>query len=339
MASYASYQQQPMGFNPHEFNFPPYTCDAEQSYLPTTTCDDSSFIMGYPQQGYSHNMNEPYPFNPEQLQQLARYDMNQQHSQVKADYSFDHQPPVLSSTSDSGASIQSAMSSNMGSPSAQPQQVNDWNQHFSMGPSIFPQDNIATSMFESGTIPGEAKIGCVGELSKVSSSHDFSFLQSSARDMTGETWSEDQAGTTDTTAHATYQMGSAFTPMDAGYQTYGAVPTGVPNDLSFQFPDSPASSGQPFQPRSPVLERVKGRRQVPAVSSPKRIPGTTRLARSSSASGGTERLYALQSPAQSPFFSQSSGHFVPPLWSSCPYSFFNFLFSLHNHGGGKMSTH
>jgi hypothetical protein len=254
MASYASYQQHSMGFNSHEFNFPPYTCDAEQSYLPATTCDDSSFIMGYPQQGYSHNMNEPYPFNPEQLQQLARYDMNQQHSQLKADYSFEHQPPVLSSTSDSGASIQSAMSSNMGSPSAQPQQMNDWSQHFNMGPSIFPQDNIATSMFESGTIPGEAKIGCVGELSKVSSSHDFSFLQSSARDITGETWSEDQAGNADTTAHTTYQMGSAFTTTEADYQTYNAVPTGVDNDFFFQFPTSPASSGQPFQPRSPVME-------------------------------------------------------------------------------------
>jgi hypothetical protein len=336
MASYASYQQQPMGFNPHEFNFPPYTCEAEQSYLPGATCDDSNFIMGYPQQGYSHNMNEPYPFNPEQLQQLARYDMNQQHSQVKADYSFEHQPPVLSSTSDSGASIQSAMSSNMGSPSTQPQQMNDWNQHFNMGPSIFPQDNLATSMFESGTIPGEAKIGCVGELSKVSSSHDFSLLQSSARNMTGETWSEDQASTGDTTAHATYRMGSAFTTMESGYQTYSAVPAGVDNDSSFQFPISPASSGLPFQPRSPVLERVKGRRQVSTVSSPKRTPGTTRSVRSS---GGTERLYAPQSPTQSPFFSQSSGHFVPPLWSSCPYPFFNFLFSLHNHGGGKMNTH
>jgi hypothetical protein len=336
MASYASYQQQPMGFNPHEFNFPPYTCEAEQSYLPGATCDDSNFIMGYPQQGYSHNMNEPYPFNPEQLQQLARYDMNQQHSQVKADYSFEHQPPVLSSTSDSGASIQSAMSSNMGSPSTQPQQMNDWNQHFNMGPSIFPQDNLATSMFESGTIPGEAKIGCVGELSKVSSSHDFSLLQSSARNMTGETWSEDQASTGDTTAHATYRMGSAFTTMESGYQTYSAVPAGVDNDSSFQFPISPASSSLPFQPRSPVLERVKGRRQVSTVSSPKRTPGTTRSVRSS---GGTERLYAPQSPTQSPFFSQSSGHFVPPLWSSCPYPFFNFLFSLHNHGGGKMNTH
>jgi hypothetical protein len=336
MASYASYQQQPMGFNPHEFNFPPYTCEAEQSYLPGATCDDSNFIMGYPQQGYSHNMNEPYPFNPEQLQQLARYDMNQQHSQVKADYSFEHQPPVLSSTSDSGASIQSAMSSNMGSPSTQPQQMNDWNQHFNMGPSIFPQDNLATSMFESGTIPGEAKIGCVGELSKVSSSHDFSLLQSSARNMTGETWSEDQASTGDTTAHATYRMGSAFTTMESGYQTYSAVPAGVDNDSSFQFPISPASSSLPFQPRSPVLERVKGRRQVSTVSSPKRTPGTTRSVRSS---GGAERLYAPQSPTQSPFFSQSSGHFVPPLWSSCPYPFFNFLFSLHNHGGGKMNTH
>jgi hypothetical protein len=194
-------------------------------------------------------------------------------------------------------------------------------------------------MFESGTIPGEAKIGCVGELSKVSSSHDFSFLQSSARDITGETWSEDQAGNADTTAHTTYQMGSAFTTTEADYQTYNAVPTGVDNDFFFQFPTSPASSGQPFQPRSPVMERVKGRRQVSTVASPKRMSSTMRLARSSSASGGTERLYAPQSPTPSPFFSQSSGHFVPPLWSSCPYPFFKFLFSLHNHCGGKLSTH
>lgn len=305
-----------MAFNPHEFNFPPYSCDADPSFLPTTTCDESTFIMGYPQQGYNnHNMNEPYPsFNPEQLQQLARYDMAQQHAQVKGGYSFDHQPPVLSSTSDSGASIQSAMSSNMGSPSAQPQQMSDWNQHFNMGPTIFPQDSIATSMFESGTIPGEAKIGCVGELSKFSSSCDLSFLQSSARDMTGETWAADQAGATDTTPH----MASPFTPVKTGCGTYGAVPTDATDVLVFNSPASPASSGQSFKPRSPVLERVKGRQQASSVSSPKHISGTTRVARSSSASVGTERMYAPQSPTQSPFFCQSSGHFVPPLWSSCP---------------------
>jgi hypothetical protein len=46
-----------MGFNPHDFNYPPFSCDADPSYLPTTTCDDSNFAIGYTQQAYSQNIN------------------------------------------------------------------------------------------------------------------------------------------------------------------------------------------------------------------------------------------------------------------------------------------
>ena len=334
--AYTAQYQQPMGFNHQEMNYPSF-CDAEQTYLPTTTCDDSSFI-GYPTQSFPPNMNEPYPFNPEQLEQLSKYDMAQQHYQMKTEYSsFDPQPPVLSSTSDSGASIQSGMSSHMGSPSAQPQQMNDWNQQFNMFPSIFQADNmIPTSMFETGTISGEAKIGCVGELSKVSSSRDFSFLQSSVHTSTGEVWTDVQADSANATMRATSQIDPVFSSIETGGGAYGDAPTGVHNGPIFNSPSSPAVSSLPFTPRSPVLERVKGRRRVPTVPSPKRMSGTTRLARSNSACGGTERLYAPHSPTQSHFFSQSSGHFVPPLGSSCPYPFFNFLFSLHHYGGGKL---
>jgi hypothetical protein len=315
--AFTSQYQQPMGFNQHEMNYPSF-CDAEQSYLPTTTCDESSFI-GYPTQGFAQNMNEPYPFNPEQLEQLSKYDMAHQHYQ-RAEYSFDHQPPVLSSTSDSGASIQSGMSSHMNSPSAQPQQMNDWNQHFNVCPSIFQPDNmIPTSMFESGSISGEAKIGCVGELLKVSSSHDFSFLQSSVHNATGEVWTEVQADTANATTRATFQSQPVFSSMEAGNGMYSDVPTGADNAFVITFPSSPTASSLPFMPRSPVLERVKGRRRVSTISSPKRAFGTTRLARSDSVHGGaTEHSYAPQSPTQSHFFCQSSGHFVPPLGSSCP---------------------
>lgn len=317
MAFTAQYQQ-PMGFNQHEMNYPSF-CDAEQSYLPATTCDESSFI-GYPTQGFVQNMNEPYLFNPEQLEQLSKYDMAHQHYQMKGEYSFDHQPPVLSSTSDSGASIQSGMSSHMNSPSAQPQQMNDWNQQFNVCPSIFQPDNmVPTSMFESGSISGEAKIGCVGEFSKVSSSHDFSFLQSSVHNPTGEVWTDVQADTANATTRATPQNQPVFSSVETGHGAYGVVPTGTDNGFVFTSPSSPTASSLPFTPRSPILERVKGRRQVSTVSSPKRMFGTTRLARSGSVHGGaTERLYAPQSPTQSHFFSQSSGHFVPPLGSSRP---------------------
>lgn len=303
MASFAQYQQ-PIGSNAHEFNYPAFTWESDPSYLQTT--DESSFTMGYPQQAYNQDLNEPYPFNPEQLAELAKYDTSQQHSQFQPEYTYDQQPPVLSSTSDSGASVQSAMSSNMGSPNTQPQQANEWQQQFNMFPSIYQQDGgIPTSIFETGTIPGESKIGCVGEFSKVSSSHDFSFLQPNTREVTSQPWAETQAGASDARARDSHSVYESSTPF--------------------------AISGQPFQPRSPVLERVKGRRYASTVSSPQRMPAATRLARSSSANAGaTERSpYAPRSPAQSPFFFQSSGHFVPPLGSSCPYPFFQFLFSLY----------
>jgi hypothetical protein len=252
-----------MGFNQHEMNYPSF-CDAEQAYLPSTTCDESSFI-GYPTQGFAQDINEPYPFNPEQLEQLSKYDMAQQHYQMKTEYSsFDPQPPVLSSTSDSGASIQSGMSSHMGSPSAQPQQMNDWNQQFNMFPSIFQPDNmIPTSMFESGTISGEAKIGCVGELSKVSSSHDFAFLRSSVHNTAGDAWSDLQADA----ANAT-QTAPVFSSIETGDGAYGDVPTGAP---VFKSLSSPTMHSFSFMPRSPVLERVSGRRKVSTVSSPTRV--------------------------------------------------------------------
>lgn len=303
MASYAQYPQ-PVGSNAHEFNYPAFSWESDQSYFQTT--DDSSFTMGYPQQAYNQDINEPFPFNPEQLAQLQKFDTTQQH------YTYDQQPPVLSSTSDSGASVQSAMSSNMGSPNTQPQQANDWSQSFNMYPSIYQQDGgIPTSLFETGTIPGEAKIGCVGEFSKVSSSHDFSFSQPNTREVTSEPWVEPQAGASD------------------------AIPRAFCRTPPY------AMTGHPIQPRSPVLERLKGQRKASTVLSPKRMPGATRFARSSSAVGGvTERSpYAPQSPAQSPFFFQSSGHFVPPLGSSCPYPFFRYFFSLYiQHGGGKLSA-
>ncbi|GAB7325943.1 hypothetical protein MBLNU13_g09994t2 [Cladosporium sp. NU13] len=274
MAFTAQYQQ-PMGFNQHEMNYPSF-CDAEQSYLPTTTCDESNFI-GYPTQGFAQNMNEPYPFNPEQLEQLSKYDMAHQQYQMESDYSFDHQPPVLSSTSDSGASIQSGMSSHMNSPSTQPQQMNDWNQQFNVCPSIFQPDNmIPTSMFESGTISGEAKIGCV------------------------EAWTDVQADTANATTRDPSQNQPVFSSIETSDGAYGDVPTGLDNNFVFTSPSSsspPRAPSLPFTPRSPVLERVKGRRQASTVSSPKRLFGTIRLARSGSVHGGvTERFTGAQYP-------------------------------------------
>lgn len=151
--SHAQYEQ-PMDFNPDAMKYPSFS-KAEYSSMPTTTHDEHSFT-GHPLEGSAQYMQEPYPWNPEQLEQLAKYDLS------------NHNPPVLSSTTDSGASIQTGTSSHMDPDSAQLQQTNDWSCQFNMSPSIFQPDNmIPTSMLETGHISGEAKIESVGELSKL----------------------------------------------------------------------------------------------------------------------------------------------------------------------------
>ncbi|KAI7389165.1 hypothetical protein KC328_g8593 [Hortaea werneckii] len=95
-----------------------------------------------------------------------------------ASHSLDYQnAPILSSTSDSGASAQSTISSTMGSPSAQACASNDWQQQASMSmvqPSIVQQENVnqdffAPTGFDVDMIPITNK-GCVGESNSISSS-------------------------------------------------------------------------------------------------------------------------------------------------------------------------
>jgi hypothetical protein len=310
MTFYAQYQQ-PFGSNPHEFNYAAAYSWDDQQYLQPTTCDDPGFV-GYPPQPYQH-MNEQ-TFNSDHLM------LHGAASPVKGDFFFEHQLPVLSSTSDSGASIQS--SSNMGSPSAQPLHAHEWNQF-----GLCDGGNPATG-YESTTNPGNAKVGCVGEFTSVSSSHNFSFPPSSAHTSIGEPWAGSHLGSSIASTPNPYQMLHAFPrrgSADALHSMESAVNMSRPA----------ASSAYPFQPRSPVLERVKGQRRTTVLSSPKHMQVKTRLARSCSAGGDTERLYAPRSPIQSPFFCQSSGHFVPPLSLSRPSPLFQSLFSLRRYGGGK----
>jgi len=146
-APYDAQYEQFTSFDPDD----PWLADPE--YLPMPSGEES--FIEYPTESYAQNMQEPYPWDPEQLEQLAKYDLS------------NHDPPILSSTTDSGASIQTGTSSHMDPDSAQPQQASDWSCQFNVSPSILQPDNmIPTSMLETGHISGEAKIWRVGELSK-----------------------------------------------------------------------------------------------------------------------------------------------------------------------------
>lgn len=319
MAFYAQYHQQPFGSNSHEFNYAAYGWD-DQTYLQPTICDGPGFV-GYPPQPYQHLNN--HTFNPDHLM------LHGAASPVKSDFLIDNQLPVLSSTSDSGASIQS--SSNMGSPSAQPLQAHEWNQF-----GLCDNGNPATT-YESTTIPSMAKVGCVGEFTSVSSSHNFSFPPSSTHISTGEPWVGYHTGSPSLGTPNSYQTPQVFPRRGSASVVDGMewAELAKINNIS----NTAASSVHSFQPRSPVLERVKGERWATALPSPQHMRAKTRLARSSSADGDTERLYAPRCPIKSPFFCQSSGLFVPPLGISRPSPFFRFLFSLCLYGGGKLDRY
>ncbi|KAK4951199.1 hypothetical protein LTR10_010171 [Elasticomyces elasticus] len=177
MTTYAEYQQQTMASNENnDFQLFPYTWTGEQTYLPTTTYDDQGYIYSTAsdsyaaQQAYAHPIQDQFTFNTDSFQPSKHHHLQAPGSTYSpansASHSFDFQnPPMLSSTSDSGASVQSATSSGMNSPH---QQSHDWSQQANMNmlPGIVQHDNVAQDLFATtgldyDTIPVTDK-GCVG---------------------------------------------------------------------------------------------------------------------------------------------------------------------------------
>ena len=357
MATFAEYPSQTMSSN-NDFTLYPYqeVWNNDQGYLPTSTYPDQTYINpttfdSYQTQQacvqpdqFSFGLDQSYHAKNHLQPSSPNYSPSN-----SASHSFDPQnPPVLSSTSDSGHSAQSTISSTMGSPSVQPQPSSDWNQP--QGMSIFPgivqsdslgHDVFATTGFDLESISVTDK-GCVGELTAFSSSQQSSivspfnfsshptsfdllrdsghFSQSSGVDK----WSIASNALPTTNDDNSLPIQSALTP-----QPSGSLECMSPNDSIFKSPIAPASA------TSPVVERVKGKRRAPvAPPAPKRARGSSPLnqAMSYHESDLPARPQAPPPTFTSPFFTQSSGNFVPPLESSCPspsslFRLFSFLVS------------
>ncbi|KAF1353540.1 hypothetical protein BDV97DRAFT_117481 [Delphinella strobiligena] len=98
--------------------------------------------------GYGQNTHQDFVLDTNSVQQglsaESIYHLNTpahspRHSSL---HSFAPQPPVLSSTSDSGASIRSNLSSAIGSPSMSDHHNKEWNHIPSIAPGIIHQDNF-----------------------------------------------------------------------------------------------------------------------------------------------------------------------------------------------------
>eukprot|EP00918_Siedleckia_nematoides_P069435 GHVU01151472.1.p1 GENE.GHVU01151472.1~~GHVU01151472.1.p1 ORF type:complete len:618 (-),score=66.94 GHVU01151472.1:15-1868(-) len=161
MATFAEYPAHTMASN--DFTLYPYpeAWDQDQTYLPTSTFADQSYLNATSFDSYQNHqsyapLQDQYDYSGHQtIEQSKRY-----HSPANsASQSFDYQHP---STSDSGASVQSTISSAMGSPSTQPQS-SDWaQQSMNIFPGIVQQSDslFATSSFDFETITVTDK-GCV----------------------------------------------------------------------------------------------------------------------------------------------------------------------------------
>ncbi|KAK5123293.1 hypothetical protein LTR85_002723 [Meristemomyces frigidus] len=345
MATYAEYQQQTMASENNDFTLYPYQEPwTGQAYLPTSFADNpyvnpTAFESFHSQQTYGQPGPQQFSFNTQSYQQAKNHLQPQSPTYSpsnSASHSFDYQqPPILSSTSDSGASVQSTISSAMGSPSLQQQPSSDWSQqqqqqHMTMVPSIMHHDSIAqdlfgTTTFDLETIPATDK-GCVGEFTNISSSQQtqtvspfylsslpFSFDSPQSAQHSGyQSWSLQSS---DLAPNAAYQPVPFPTTLAPQPLSTGIMDATSPNDSMFRSPTTPASA------TSPVLERVKGKRRASvAPQASKRVRASSPLATSMSyhESDVPPRPQAPLPTLTSPFFSQSSGHFVPPLESSYP---------------------
>lgn len=358
MATFAEYSSNNMASNTTSdfplfaynemWNDQNYQSYPDQSYMDTTSFD------GYPSMP-AYNQPNQYAYGSHATFQQKPHGHGDAYTSPShsAAPSFDlQQPPVLSSTSDSGASAPSTISSAMGSPSIQPQATNAWMPQNNMGmlpdivhPDSLSHDIFASTSFDIETIPVTDK-GCVGELNAISSfqrpQSAFPFNPSINRVPTyparstaisAQEVSSTQAPTAmpgASNALAT-NLPLAITPPDRDSMS--------PNDNFFKSPTTPASA------TSPVLERVKGKRKSSFVHNAlKRPRGSSPLTQAMSYSEADlpARPHAPLPTFPSPFFSQSGGYFVPPLESSCPFpflfSFLSFLISFMTERRGPWLT-
>ncbi|KAI7316347.1 hypothetical protein KC315_g10806 [Hortaea werneckii] len=276
MATFSEYQQPimtsdndftlysyPETWNDPSFLMPAY---ADQSYAGTTTFDNFSAQQAYAQPDQKQSM---FTQSYQSAQTHLRPQSPNYSPSNSASHSLDYQnAPILSSTSDSGASAQSTISSTMGSPSAQACASNDWQQQASMSmvqPSIVQQDSVnqdffAPTGFDVDMIPIPNK-GCVGESNSISSSQlPQSFPISSPFSLpppaqpNGITSTAMQRPSGFSTASQAKRLSDqpVFAPQPL---ITGPLDATSPTSSEFKSPDTPA----PIV--SPVLRRVTDKQQ------------------------------------------------------------------------------
>ncbi|KAI9694881.1 MAG: hypothetical protein M1822_000497 [Bathelium mastoideum] len=310
--------------------------------FPTTTAQSHDF--GFGATSAPQNVKGHYPHTP------AESPTN------SANNSFDNQPPHLSSTSDSGASVQSTSSSAMGSPSLNPAFAHEsWNtlgQGLGIAPGIVHHDQFGTSGFDYDPVLHDKIPGCVGESSNLSSTqhamqstpsssspafssvqnHQFqSQSQYSLNSFRTGPRSLVPAATALDTSMAGHQSprsaSSLHTPTSANPLPHSGLRRAnssglfaAPGTSGFKSPTTPASATRPRVFTSPKMDRRHQLSSIPESRDERKRSMSTPLSGSPQVFSSSIAGHGI-SPSHAPqshFFSQSSGSFVEPLQSSYP---------------------
>ena len=156
-------------------------------YIPHSQSTTPTFGAYFNHHHYPRSTHQNFVLDTDSAQQQvpAKRHLHHQspaHSPAQsAANSLDLQPPVLSSTSDSGTSIRSSLSSGIESPSMNIYQSHEWNQFPGTVPSIvhqdsFHPDSFAHFEFEPSMQPKH--LNCVGKSAGISSSPCFVSIHS-----------------------------------------------------------------------------------------------------------------------------------------------------------------
>lgn len=331
MASYAfqEYPHNTMGStSANDFTlFPAYDWPQDQTFIPTTYQDQAflqstTFDSSFSQPAFSNPQLEQYQFNDVQhfhQKHAPKQPLSPGQSPAHSGTSFEQQQQhrFLSSVSDSGASAHSTISSVTASPSVVPQAHGDWVQAQELGfyPGIVQQDEtFATTGLDFDAIPVMDTKGCVGEFNDISSSRPGQDISSLSFHL------PNAMPPVDSTQTSSLTQLSPVVPMPMSVldglssRLSNKADSMSPRDSVFKSPSTPASSS-PRATTSPVFTRSQPR-------------AGSRMAQPVMSGSFAGHPQAPRPVFSSPFFSQSSGSFLPPLDFSCLSLNSPFLFLL-----------
>ena len=323
MTTFAAFPSHTMAS--HDFTLYPYseTWNQNQTYLPPPAFSEEQYLAAstfdtYQAQTAFAQSDQYLPIDP-RLQSKAQ--VQDQSPADSVTNSFDlYNLPHLSHHCDSGASAHSTLSSAIGSPSTQRQQSTEWFPQASFLPEIVQADNLPQAVYappgyEFENIPAIHK-GCVGELTAIPSSQMSQKIPSESLPIPFVDFKRDEH--LDGLPRPLPTMASdAYEEQAARTTPVASTKTPSPGGSAYTSFSSP-----PLLP-SPALQRIRSTaRDSFGLTAVHRATTSSTLGQVNAYDEISHHDWAYASGPHFgvSFFSQSSGHFVPPLDHACPSS-------------------